>query len=130
MPRCVLSVFAFAWIFAGAVAFAQDGHHGQGHAENHDWYQGLKQPGTGFSCCNGTANGVEGDCRPTRAYLNDDGNWYALLDGNWVPVPPRVVLKQLAPDGYERNKRNAQHTIKKLQYLVSLLEDAQERSKG
>ena len=99
MPRCVLSVFAFAWIFAGAVAFAQDGHHSQGHAENHDWYQGLKQPGTGFSCCNGTANGVEGDCRPTRAYLNDDGNWYALLDGNWVPVPPRVVLKQLAPDG-------------------------------
>ena len=25
--------------------------------------------------------------------------WYALLDGRWVPVPPRVVLKQLAPDG-------------------------------
>jgi hypothetical protein len=73
--------------------------HGQGHAENHDWYKQLKQPGTGFSCCNGTINGVEGDCRPTRAYLNDDGNWYALLDGNWVPVPPRVVLKQLAPDG-------------------------------
>ena len=73
--------------------------HGQGHAENHDWYQQLKQPGTGFSCCNGTTNGVEGDCRPTRAYLNDDGNWYALLDGRWVPVPPRVVLKQLAPDG-------------------------------
>jgi len=107
MPRCVLSVFAFAWVFASIMAFAQDGHspgdaagrHGQGHAENHDWYQQLKQPGTGFSCCNGTTNGVEGDCRPTRAYLNDDGNWYALLDGRWVPVPPRVVLKQLAPDG-------------------------------
>jgi hypothetical protein len=107
MPRCVLSVFAFAWVFAGGMAFAQDGHspsdalgrHGQGHAENHDWYQQLKQPGTGFSCCNGTTNGIEGDCRPTRAYLNDDGNWYALLDGRWVPVPPRVVLKQLAPDG-------------------------------
>ena len=25
--------------------------------------------------------------------------WYALLNGRWVPVPPRVVLKQLAPDG-------------------------------
>ena len=107
MPRCVLGVFAFAWVFGSVVAFAQDGHspsdaagrHGQGHAENHDWYQQLKQPGTGFSCCNGTTNGVEGDCRPTRAYLNDDGNWYALLDGRWVPVPPRVVLKQLAPDG-------------------------------
>lgn len=73
--------------------------HGQDHAQNHDWYQQLKQPGTGFSCCNGAANGVEGDCRPTRAYVNDDGAWYALLDGRWIPVPPRVVLKQLAPDG-------------------------------
>ena len=75
------------------------GHHGQGHAENHDWYKELKQPGTGYSCCNGTVNGVEGDCRPTRAYLQDDGTWRALIDGRWVPVPPRVVLKQLAPDG-------------------------------
>ena len=75
------------------------GHHGQGHAQNHDWYKELKQPGTGYSCCNGTVNGVEGDCRPTRAYLQDDGTWRALVDGQWVVVPPRVVLKQLAPDG-------------------------------
>jgi len=75
------------------------GHHGQGHAENHDWYKELKQPGTGYSCCNGTVNGIEGDCRPTRAYLQDDGTWRALIDGSWVVVPPRVVLKQLAPDG-------------------------------
>jgi len=75
------------------------GQHGQGHAENHDWYKELKQPGTGYSCCNGTVNGIEGDCRPTRAYLQDDGTWRALIDGRWVEVPPRVVLKQLAPDG-------------------------------
>jgi len=75
------------------------GQHGQGHAENHDWYKELKQPGTGYSCCNGTVNGIEGDCRPTRAYIQDDGTWRALIDGRWVPVPPRVVLKQLAPDG-------------------------------
>ena len=74
------------------------GQHGQGHAENHDWYKELKQPGTGYSCCNGTVNGIEGDCRPTRAYLQDDGTWRALIDGRWVEVPPRVVLKQLAPD--------------------------------
>jgi hypothetical protein len=82
-----------------AAALGRDGHHGQGHAENHDWYRELKQPDTGFSCCNGASAGIEGDCRPTRAYLADDGLWYALLDGRWVPVPPRVVLKQLAPDG-------------------------------
>lgn len=75
------------------------GYYGQGHTENHDWYRDLKQPGTGFSCCNGSASSSGGDCRPTRAYINDDGMWYALLDGRWVPVPPRVVLKQLAPDG-------------------------------
>jgi hypothetical protein len=80
-------------------ARAQDGVHGVGHADNHDWYRELKQPGTGYSCCNGTTNGVEGDCRPTRAYLQDDGVWRALVDGKWVPVPPRAVLKQLAPDG-------------------------------
>src|SRR3954468_24088648 len=75
------------------------GQHGQGHAENHDWYKELKQPGTGYSCCNGTANGVEGDCRPTRAHLQEDGTWKVLIDGRWMPVPPRVVLKSLAPDG-------------------------------
>ena len=40
----------------------------------------------------------------------------------------RVWFQQLAPDGYERNKRNARHTIEKLQYLVSLIEEAQQRS--
>jgi hypothetical protein len=75
------------------------GQHGQGHAENHDWYKELKQPGTGYSCCNGTVNGIEGDCRPTRAFLTEEGTWKALIDGHWVIVPPRVVLKQLAPDG-------------------------------
>jgi len=109
MPQRAFVSVALACMLAGASvpspAFSQDSHRpdhglrGDGHAENHDWYQELKQPGTGFSCCNGTINGVEGDCRPTRAYLNDDGQWYALLEGRWVVVPPRVVLKQLAPDG-------------------------------
>lgn len=94
-----------AWILIGVNAQAQGAHdhsqgdRGNGHAENHDWYKELKQPGTGFSCCNGRTNSSEGDCRPTRAYMNDDGVWYALINGRWIPVPPRVVLKQLAPDG-------------------------------
>lgn len=75
------------------------GMRGDGHAENHDWYKELRQPDTGYSCCNGSTASREGDCRPTRAYRSDDGMWYALLDGRWVPVPPRVVLQQLAPDG-------------------------------
>lgn len=97
----VLSVALLFGAAAGLGVHAQDstGMHGVGHAENHDWYKELKQPGTGYSCCNGTVDGREGDCRPTRAYLTEDGSWKALIDGQWVQVPPRVVLQQLAPDG-------------------------------
>jgi hypothetical protein len=76
-----------------------DGTRNVGHAENHDWYKDLKQPGTGYSCCNGTANGIEGDCRPTRAFQTEEGTWKAMINGRWMPVPPRVVLQKLAPDG-------------------------------
>ena len=101
LPALGFLVACAAAIVAAIGVRAQEpsGHYGQGHAENHDWYKDLKQPQTGYSCCNGRSNSTDGDCRPTRAYLNDDGMWYALLDGRWVPVPPRVVLKQLAPDG-------------------------------
>ncbi len=101
MPLRNLSVaFSVASVVAAAASlqtFAQDGHYGQGHAENHDWYKDLKQPGTGYSCCNGDA--AHGDGRPTRAYQTERGTWRALVDGRWQPVPPSVVLKQLAPDG-------------------------------
>ncbi len=103
MPLRTRSVVVFVIVLLAAAvglrAFGQDGRHGQGHAENHDWYKELKQPGTGYSCCNGTTNGIEGDCRPTRAYQGDDGKWRALINGRWVDVPPRVVLQSLAPDG-------------------------------
>lgn len=64
------------------------------HTQNHDWYQHLKQPGTGFSCCNGSVESG-GDCRAVRARRDENGQWYADLDGtgqNMTPVPPRVVL--------------------------------------
>jgi hypothetical protein len=74
-----------------------DGFYNHGHAEGHDWYSKLNQPGTTYSCCNGDAHG--GDCRPTRAFLGDDGFWHAQIDGRWVTVPSRAVVNQLAPDG-------------------------------
>jgi excisionase family DNA binding protein len=60
-----------------------------------------------------------------RVYLRlqADAKWFDLSEEDI-----RFWFQQLAPDGYERNKRNAQHTIAKLQYLVSLIEDAQRRS--
>ena len=87
--------FSVALLFAlAAGASAQDGYHGQGHAENHDWYRDLKQPGTGYSCCNGTADGRFGDCRPTRAYLTEDGTWRATGTRDGVDIETIVT-----PDG-------------------------------
>jgi len=89
----------------------QVGDHGVGHAENHDWYLDLKQPGTGYPCCNGSAGSVNGDCRPTRAYVDDSGVWHALMDGRWVIVPPRTILQTLAPDGRSHICANTSGTI-------------------
>ena len=107
----VVSIALLASLAFGLRALAQSGNHGEGHAENHDWYRELKQPGTNMSCCNGTLNGIEGDCRPTRAYVDDNGTWRALMDGRWIVVPPRVVLQSLAPDGGSHICANRTGTI-------------------
>jgi len=59
-----------------------------------------------------------------RVYLRlqADAKWYDISEEDI-----RFWFQQLAPDGYERNKRNVEHTIKKLQFLVNLIEDAQRR---
>ncbi len=59
-----------------------------------------------------------------RVYLRlqADAKWYDIAEEDI-----RAWFQQLAPDGYERNKRNAEHTIEKLQYLVSLIEEAESR---
>jgi len=59
-----------------------------------------------------------------RVYLRlqADAKWYDISEEDI-----RTWFQQLAPDGYERNKRNAEHTIKKLQYLVSLLDEGLNR---
>jgi excisionase family DNA binding protein len=59
-----------------------------------------------------------------RVYLRlqADAKWYDISEEDI-----RTWFQQLAPDGYERNKRNVEQTIKKLQYLVSLIEEAQQR---
>lgn len=59
-----------------------------------------------------------------RVYLRlqADAKWYDISEEDI-----RTWFQQLAPDGYERNKRNAELTIKRLQYLVSLIEEGQQR---
>ena len=60
-----------------------------------------------------------------RVYLRlqADAKWYDISENDI-----RTWFQQLAPDGYERNKRNAEHTIKKLQFLVGLIDEAQNRN--
>ncbi len=59
-----------------------------------------------------------------RVYLRlqADAKWYDTSEEDI-----RIWFQQLAPDGYERNKRNAEHTLKKLNYLVSLLDEGLKR---
>src|SRR5476649_1846012 len=94
----IVAAIALAAVTLASSAIAQDnGSWGHGHAGNHDWYSKLNQPGTSYSCCNGNEHG--GDCRPTRAFLGEDGYWHAQIDGNWQTVPSRAVVDKLAPDG-------------------------------
>jgi|SRR5947199_8701492 len=72
---------------------------------------------------------------PARKQQDPQMRVYLRLqaDAKWYDIPEediRIWFQQLSPDGYERNKRNVQHTIKKLQYLVSLIEDAQQREQS
>lgn len=69
---------------------------------------------------------------PTRKKQDPQMRVYLRLqaDAKWYDIPEediRIWFQQLAPDGYERNKRNAEHAIKKLQYLVSLIDEAEKR---
>lgn len=79
-----LALVVLAFLAAGALpAGAADllsplrpeGFAGEGHAANHEHYQGLRNP-AGTSCCNGI------DCRPTIA-RNINGFWEVKVNGVW-----------------------------------------------
>lgn len=59
-----------------------------------------------------------------RVYLRlqADAKWYDISEEDI-----RTWVQQLAPDGYERNKRNVDHTIAKLEYLARLLDEGLHR---
>ena len=53
--------------------------------ERSDWFESLKMPGTIASCC-----GL-GDCHRADADWRK-GQWWAVVDGEWRPVPKSQVL--------------------------------------
>lgn len=89
-----LALAAIGLALAGLPAVAQDafksarpqGYFGDGHAEHHDNYQGLRN-GMGGSCCNGR------DGRPTQGRWNAaTESWEAMVNGKWQTVPWPNVL--------------------------------------
>jgi hypothetical protein len=79
-----------------------------------------------------SAGEIQGTKNPARKKQDPQMRVYLRLqaDAKWYDISEediRTWFQQLAPDGYERNKRNAEQTLKKLHYLVSLLEEGLKR---
>jgi hypothetical protein len=55
----------------------------------HGWFESLKQPGSGVSCCS------IADCRPVEYRLATDG-YEAYLDTRWVHVPDDKIIHGMA----------------------------------
>jgi hypothetical protein len=51
------------------------------------WFQSLRQPGTGVSCCS------IADCRPVDYRTTPDG-YEVFVDNRWQKVPPEKVLQR------------------------------------
>jgi hypothetical protein len=63
------------------------------HAEDRGtWFKGLKQPGTDNYCCDVS------DCKKTEADWRD-GQWWAIVQGVWMPIPRDRELPEESIDG-------------------------------
>jgi hypothetical protein len=52
------------------------------------WFQSLRQPNTGVSCCS------MADCR-TVDYRTDGDSYEALIEGRWIIVPREKILQRI-----------------------------------
>jgi len=58
------------------------------------WFQGLRQPGTGMSCCS------IADCRQTD-FRTKGSHYEAMVEGEWREVPQSTILEQIEnPTGH------------------------------
>ena len=53
------------------------------------WFKSLKQPGTGYSCCDVS------DCKviSSENVKIEDGKWKVKVEDSWWEVPPEKVLQ-------------------------------------
>jgi len=81
-PAAVLWIASFiALVTGGSVAAPPE----NADPALHGWFESLKQPGSGVSCCS------IADCRPVEYRLAPDG-YEAYIDANWMHVPDDKVL--------------------------------------
>jgi hypothetical protein len=52
------------------------------------WFQGLRQPRTGMSCCS------IADCRQTD-FRTNGAHYEAMVDGEWREVPQETILERI-----------------------------------
>ncbi len=83
-PSAVFFVLALCALLGirGSAAAPPDG----ADPAMHGWFESLKQPGSGISCCS------IADCRPVDYRLGADG-YEALLDARWVRVPDDKIIR-------------------------------------
>jgi len=88
----IVAVLVMAqWPQGRAAAGEHHGVHGLGHDKLHHWYKTLRQPGTGYACCDNR------DCRPTTARVRA-GAIEVLVDGEWTRVPRNTIVRRNSPD--------------------------------
>jgi hypothetical protein len=74
------------------IAFALAPLAGAAAEERGTWFQSLKQPGSGISCCD------VADCHQTSADWRD-GQWWAIVRSKWTAIPRDRVLGKKSIDG-------------------------------
>jgi hypothetical protein len=82
--RILCSVLLGAFAFSSLPAKAEE--------DRGVWFKSLRQPGTGYSCCDIS------DCRRTDADWRD-GQWWAVVSGEWTPIPADRELEKQSIDG-------------------------------
>jgi len=82
-----------SFLFAGLVSMVALIPVAPARAEDRGaWFKSLRQPKTGFSCCDIS------DCRRAEADWRN-GQWWAVVDGAWTPIPPEKELDKRSIDG-------------------------------
>jgi hypothetical protein len=96
--RCKLLCAAVLIVTVGGMVRAARGHDG------YDLWRVPDNPG--MSCCD------DKDCKPTRAYLHEDGLWRAWDGHAWLSVPPSKML----PVDYKGDGRS--HLCSRMGYVL------------